>query len=117
MTAIYLVPALSLLDWIPAETHWEGLQRRELVPADALALGLEPLRDVPAIACTPAARTGRAAALPLGELAIETESEAPTNVVVRRFFYPFWQIDPALPLRATVPLRLVSFTAPAGRHD
>lgn len=80
-------------------------------------LGLEPLRDVPTIACMPAARTCRTAALPLGELAIEIDSDAPTNVVVRRFFYPFWQTDPALPLAATVPLRLVSFTAPAGRHD
>jgi hypothetical protein len=79
-------------------------------------LGLEPLRDVPTIACTPTARTCRAAALPLGELAIEIESDAPANVVVRRFAYPFWRIEPALPLAATVPLRLVSFTAPAGRQ-
>jgi len=80
-------------------------------------LGLEPLQGVPTIACTPTARTCRAAALPLGELAIEIESDAPTNVVVRRFAYPFWQIEPALPLSATVPLRLVSFTAPDGRHS
>ncbi len=80
-------------------------------------LGLEPLKGVATIACSPLPRTCRAADLPFGELAIEIDSDQPTNVVVRRFAYPFWQVEPALPLSATIPLRLVSFTAPAGRHD
>ncbi|MFI5000635.1 MAG: hypothetical protein ACHQK9_12220 [Reyranellales bacterium] len=80
-------------------------------------LGLEPLKGVPTIACTPTPRTCRATELPLGELAIEIEADAPTTVVVRRFAYPFWRVEPVLPLLATDPLRLVSFTVPTGRHD
>ncbi len=80
------------------------------------ALGLEPLQDVPVIACTPAPRTCRATELPLGELAIEIEGDAPTDVVVRCFAYPFWQIDPPRPLAATEPLRLLAFTSPRGIH-
>jgi len=80
-------------------------------------LGLEPLKAVATIACAPAARVCRASKLPLGELAIEIDGDSPTNVVVRRFAYPFWKVEPALPVTATTPLRLVSFTAPAGRHD
>ncbi len=79
-------------------------------------LGLEPLRDVPTITCTPAPRTCRATALPISELAIEIASEGPTDVVVRRFAYPFWRTEPSLPITATEPLRLVAFTVPAGRH-
>lgn len=79
-------------------------------------LGLEPLRDVPTIACSPAPRTCRATALPLGELAIEIDGDGPTDVVVRRFAYPFWRTEPSLPVTATEALRLVSFTVPAGRH-
>lgn len=79
-------------------------------------LGLEPLKDMPTIACTPAPRICRAAALPLGELAIEIDSEGPTDVVVRRFAYPFWRTEPSLAITATEPLRLVTFTVPAGRH-
>jgi uncharacterized membrane protein len=86
-------------------------------PASGYAeLGLEPLRGVPTIACTPAPRTCRAAALPLGELAIEIDGDGPTDVVVRRFAYPFWRTEPSLPITATEPLRLVAFTVPAGRH-
>lgn len=80
-------------------------------------LGLEPLMGVPVIACAPAPRTCRAAALPLGELAIEIDGDAPTSVVVRRFAYPFWRLEPPVVIAATDPLRLVSFTSPAGRRD
>lgn len=83
---------------------------------DYAELGLEPLRGVPTITCTPAPRTCRATALPLGELAIEIDGDGPTVVVVRRFTYPFWRVEPALPLVATEPLRLVSLTSPGGRH-
>jgi hypothetical protein len=38
-------------------------------------------------------------------------------VTLRRFAYPYWRLDPALPLAATEPLQLVSFTAPVGRHS
>jgi hypothetical protein len=79
-------------------------------------LGLEPLEGVLTIACTPAPRTCRASDAPFGELGIEIDADAPTAVVLRRFFFPFWRLDPALPLAATDPLRLVSFTAPGGHH-
>lgn len=79
-------------------------------------LGLQPLKGVPTIACTPAPRTCRATALPLGELAIEIEGVGPTDLVVRRFAYPFWRTEPSFPIAATEPLRLVAFTVPAGRH-
>jgi hypothetical protein len=79
-------------------------------------LGLEPLEGVPTIACAPAPRTCRASDEPFGELRVEIDADAPTAVVLRRFFFPFWRLDPALPVVATDPLRLVSFTAPAGRH-
>jgi hypothetical protein len=46
---------------------------------------------------------------------ITVDSAAPTNVVVRRFFFPAWQLDAGLALGPSEPLRLVSFTAPAGR--
>jgi hypothetical protein len=79
-------------------------------------LGLEPFEGVPTIACAPAPRTCRASDEPFGELRVEIDADAPTAVVLRRFFFPFWRLDPALPVVATDPLRLVSFTAPAGRH-
>ena len=43
LASIYLVPALGLQDWIPADTFWMSyLPRRELVPADARSVGLRP---------------------------------------------------------------------------
>ncbi|HYD07302.1 MAG TPA: hypothetical protein VEC60_16320, partial [Reyranella sp.] len=41
----------------------------------------------------------------------------PITVTLRRFAFPAWQLTPPLPLSATEPHRLVSFVAPAGRHD
>ena len=35
-------------------------------------------------------------------------------MALRRFFFPAWRLDAGLPLAASEPLRLVSFTAPAG---
>jgi hypothetical protein len=78
-------------------------------------LGLEPLADVPLVACTPAASICRAEPGRFGALQVEIESTAPTNVVLRRFFFPAWRVDSGAPLVATEPLRLVSFVAPAGR--
>ena len=78
-------------------------------------LGLEQLKDTPAIACTPAAATCRADSERFGAMRITVDSAAPTNVVVRRFFFPAWQLDAGLALGPSEPLRLVSFTAPAGR--
>ena len=47
-------------------------------------------------------------------VSIELDAEAPTTIVLRRFAYPYWRLVPDLPLTATDPLQLVSFTAPAG---
>jgi hypothetical protein len=79
-------------------------------------LGLEPLEGMPTISCAPPAGVCRAARERFGALRIEVEGDAPTTIVLRRFFFPGWRLDPALPVVATEPLRLASFTAPAGRH-
>jgi hypothetical protein len=79
-------------------------------------LGLEPVERLPTIACAPQPRVCRATDLRFGELAVEIDAETPTAVTLRRFAFPYWRLDPALPLAATEPLQLVSFTAPAGRH-
>ena len=77
-------------------------------------LGLEQLKDTPAISCTPAAATCRAESKPFGGLRIAVTADQPTSVTLRRFFFPAWRLDAGLPLAASEPLRLVSFTAPAG---
>jgi hypothetical protein len=77
-------------------------------------LGLEQLKDTPMIACTPAARMCRADRDPFGGLRIAITADQPTLVILRRFFFPAWHLDAGLPLAASEPLRLVSFTAPAG---
>jgi hypothetical protein len=78
-------------------------------------LGLEQLKDTPVISCTPAAATCRADSERFGALRVTIDSGAPTSVVLRRFFFPAWQLDTGLPLAPSEPLRLVSFTAPGGR--
>ncbi|MFI5000491.1 MAG: hypothetical protein ACHQK9_11490 [Reyranellales bacterium] len=80
-------------------------------------LSLEPLASVPMIACAPEPRICRATGERFGELRIEVDADVPTVVVLRRFFFPFWRLDPALPVAAIDPLRLVSFAAPPGRHS
>ena len=47
---------------------------------------------------------------------MEIESDVPTTVVLRRFFFPAWRLEPVLPLQPTQELRLVSFVTPPGRH-
>jgi hypothetical protein len=79
-------------------------------------LGLEPLKGVPDIVCRPEPRTCRVAATMYDELQIDVDADTPTEVVLRRFYYPLWRLDPPLPAVATDPLQLVAFTAPAGRH-
>lgn len=79
-------------------------------------LGLEPLKDVPAISCSPAAAVCSATAERFGAMRLTVESDAPTTVVLRRFFFPAWQIDGVAAVVPTDPLKLVSFVAPAGRH-
>jgi hypothetical protein len=76
---------------------------------------LEQLR-VPTISCAPTPRVCRAVEERFGGLRIEVEGDAPATVVLRRFFFPAWRLDPALPIGAADPLKLVSFTAPAGSH-
>jgi hypothetical protein len=79
-------------------------------------LGLEPLRNVPAIVCIPEPRTCRVATTAFDELKIDVDADTPTEVILRRFYYPLWRLDPLLPVAATDPLRLVAFAAPSGRH-
>jgi hypothetical protein len=80
-------------------------------------LNLELVAGVPPVACDPQPRLCRASDRPFGELLVEIDAPSPTVVTLRRFAFPYWQLDPALPLGATEPLRLVSFTAPAGRQS
>jgi hypothetical protein len=79
-------------------------------------LGLEPLADRPPATCLPAARMCRAEAGRFGTMLVEIDSDVATDVVLRRFFFPSWRLDPAASLMPSVPFRLLSFTAPPGRH-
>ena len=63
----------------------------------------------------PTPRVCRAEDRRFGGMQIEVESDAPTEVALRRFFFPAWRLDNGLPLTPTEPLQLVSFIAPAGR--
>jgi uncharacterized membrane protein len=77
--------------------------------------GLVQLANVPAIACTPMVRVCRVEEGRFGTMRIEIDGDQPTNVTLRRFYFPAWSLEPTLPLAPADPLRLVSFTAPAGR--
>ncbi len=79
-------------------------------------LGLEPLQGQPAIVCQPEPRICRVSATKFDEWQIDVDADAPTEVILRRFYYPLWRLDPPLHVLATDPLRLVAFTAPPGRH-
>jgi hypothetical protein len=79
-------------------------------------LGMEPLMDVPTISCTPAADVCSAENERFGTMRLAVESNAATTVILRRFFFPAWQIGGPVAITPTVPLQLVSFVAPAGRH-
>lgn len=80
-------------------------------------LGVDELRDVMTIACAPAARRCEATNGPFGEMHIETAADRPIDVVVRRFYFPAWQLAPTHAVAPTDPLRLISFTLPPGRHS
>lgn len=79
-------------------------------------LGLEPLAGTPLATCMPPARTCSAQAGRFGAMRIEVESKAATDVVLRRFFFPSWRLDPTLALVPSVPFHLLAFTVPPGRH-
>jgi hypothetical protein len=78
-------------------------------------LGIAQIKNVPEISCTPVPRLCRAESGRFGTMRIEVDSEAVTDVALRRFFFPAWRLDSGLPLAPTEPLQLVSFKAPAGR--
>ncbi|MGC5254569.1 hypothetical protein, partial [Escherichia coli] len=75
-----------------------------------------PLDGVPTIACMPKPTLCSAQAEQFGDLGIEIDTDAPTTVTLRRFYFPAWRLEPMLPLHAVGPLRLVAFVAPPGRH-
>jgi uncharacterized membrane protein len=77
-------------------------------------LDLESAVALPEIACSPAVRLCRAVPQRFGALRIELDGDKATTVTVRRFAFPAWRLEPALPLGASDPWRLVSFVAPAG---
>ena len=77
-------------------------------------LGLEPLKDVPLMACTPAASICRAELESFGALRIEVENTTPTNVVLRRFVFPAWRLDGPMAIVPTDGLDW-SLVLPAGR--
>jgi 6-pyruvoyl-tetrahydropterin synthase-like protein len=70
----------------------------------------------PTVACTPAPSLCRADETGLGGLRIEVDSDQPTTVVLRRFYFPGWRLEPALAIGATDRQKLLTFTAPPGRH-
>lgn len=77
--------------------------------------GLRRATSAPLIACNPEPRVCRATQGAFGALDIEIEGDMPTTAAVHRFYFPAWRLTPSLPIVATDPLRLVSFTAPPGR--
>lgn len=79
-------------------------------------LDLDAVTKLPTIACDPEPRLCRAEPGRFGSLRLELEADAPTTVVLKRFAFPAWQLDPPLPLGATEPYRLISFTVPSGHH-
>ena len=80
-------------------------------------LGLEPLAGTPLVSCTPLPRLCRAEPGRFGTLLVEIEGDVPTDVVVRRFSFPAWRLDPPVPLTATLPLHLLSFAVASGHHS
>jgi hypothetical protein len=79
-------------------------------------LSLGQLRDLPLVACHPVASVCTATPLAFGGVAIDVQAETAVDVVVRRFFFPAWRLDPARPLAPTADFRLIRFTAEPGRH-
>ena len=79
-------------------------------------LGLEPLAGTPPVACAPTPRTCRAETGRFGAMVIEVDGDVPTEVVVRRFYFPTWRLEPAAALAPKPPFQLVSFTAVPGRR-
>lgn len=103
-------PPHDVREYMPAGfPQWPG-------PGEA-DRGLEPLKGIPAISCMPVARICRAENERFGAMRIELESDVPTEVSLRRFFFPAWRIDETITILPSDPLRLVSFVAPAGRSD
>lgn len=80
-------------------------------------LALEPVQNVPLIACGESARMCNATPLPFGELAVETDGDRPTRVVLRRFFFPAWRLRPQGVIVPTPDFRLIQFTAAPGRQS
>jgi hypothetical protein len=76
---------------------------------------LEGMEDLPTISCTPTPAVCRAVEQGFGNLHIEVEGNAPATVVLRRFYFPAWRLDPMLAITADAK-KLVTFVAPAGRH-
>lgn len=76
---------------------------------------LAPVLAVPLIACMPTALACHAQEGRFGNLNLTVHSDAPTEVVVRRFAFPGWRIDPAVSPVSANASKLVSFTAPPGR--
>ncbi len=95
---------------------WHSRDAFEYLPAHFGKAELHPLDGVPTIACKPTPKLCRADEERFGDLRIEVDGDAATTVVLRRFYFPAWRLEPALPVRAVDPLRLVAFTAPPGRH-
>jgi hypothetical protein len=98
-------PRFDAFEYLPA-----GFDRR---PEDDAMLKSV---TVPTISCTPEPPVCRAEETGFGDLRIEVESDRPTVVVLRRFYFPGWRLEPDLPIAATDRQKLLSFTAPPGRH-
>ena len=79
-------------------------------------LGLQPLAGVPLISCVPQPRTCQARAGRFGVLTVEVDADRPTSVVLRRFFFPAWHIEPEAVIAPTPDYRLVQFDASPGRQ-
>jgi hypothetical protein len=133
VAAVMIVPAIVLIGTnaiarFTITLSGEPLDQRDVKPNEPRGfpqdprtgydeLGLAPLAKIGAISCTPAASVCTAQADRFGAMRLHIESTQPTTVVLRRFFFPAWRLEPELPLSASDPFKLVSFTAPAGNAE
>jgi hypothetical protein len=102
-------PPREVKEYLPA-----GYPQRPDTAFDDVSLG--PLESLPAITCLPQPRLCQAEQGRFGTMRIEVDANAPTAVVLRRFYFPAWQLEPPHSLVPSDPLRLVSFVAPAGHN-
>ncbi len=109
LAGIALPPREEVKEYLPA-----GYPQQPDTAFDDVSLG--PVENLPVIACLPRPRLCQAEQGGFGTMRIEVDADTRTAVVLRRFYFPAWQLEPPRSLAPTDSLRLVSFVAPAGNN-